>query len=311
MPLGGNLINQAKIDASQISFRTGFNSELMAVEDPLRELGMEVPSNAAVEDHDWLGTVPGLEEWLDERAVSEFRAEKITIRNKDWANGVKVVVNDILDDRLGLIMPKLGWLARMAGLHYGELLVDCLLAGFTLGGAFGNAYDGKAFFSTTHQDGNGPSQSNKGTAALSKTAYWSARATMRGYKDEKGRSLRIIPNTLIVGPSNEELALQIQGSQLINDGSNVQISNVAAQHRHIERVIVSESLVDSYANYWFLAALRPNQPKPLILQIREAITSAFSDLDWFQKKIVKYGAQSRDNAGFGLWQFIWGSDGSS
>lgn len=311
MPGQGNLINQAKLDASQVSFSTKFNMALNAVDDPARQLAMELPSTAAVEEHDWLGMVPGLSEWKDERKLDSLRAEGFTIRNKDFASGIRINKNDITDDRLGIVMPKIGMLGSKAALNYGKLLVELLVAGFSVGPEYGAAYDGKAFFAADHQDGeDGPVQSNTGGAtALSKTAYFAARAQMWTLTDEHSDPLGLVPDTLIVGPDLEEIALEITQSELVPDGAGAGITNTA---RGTARVIISPRLSGAHSTKWFLASLN-QEIKPLILQVREPITSSFvgeDGLPAFMRKQLYFGAEGRHNVGYGLWQFAYGNAGA-
>ncbi len=313
MPGTQSLINQAKLDSSQISFSTKFNMALLAVDDPIRQLAMELTSEAAVEEHKWLGMVPGLAEWDDDRRLDNLRAENITIVNKDFANGIRIDKNDITDDRLGIVMPRIGMLGQKAGLHYGQKLIELLVAGFITTSEFGTAYDGKAFFAADHQDGeDGPVQSNTGGAtALTKTAYFAARAQMWSLRDEHNDPLGIVPDTLVVGPDLEETAIEITSAEFVPDaaGNGAGVTNTA---KGTARVIISPRLSGADATKWFLASLG-QEPRPLILQIREPITSAFQgedDLPAFMKKQLLFGAQGRHNVGFGLWQFIHGNLGA-
>lgn len=306
MTIPKSLINQAKIEDSQVNFQARFNMALQAVDDPMRAIAMEIPSVAASESHNWLGTVPGFSEWNDQRKVCSLRAENITLVNRDYANAIEIGRNDILDDRLGVVMPRIDQLAQKGGLHYGELIVDAMIAGFTAGSAFGTAYDGAAFFSATHQDG-GPIQSNTaGGAALSNAAYFAARAAMWSLTDDEDDPLGIKPDTLIVGPSQEELGLQLTEADLIADGG-AGVTNVA---RRTANLMVSPRLVGAAASHWFLISLS-QAVRPMILQIREQIFSDFvtegSELTWRSKKLL-FGAQGRHVVGYGLWQFAHGSD---
>jgi len=303
-----SLVDQAKLDASQIGFQTRFNMALQAVDDPARQLAMEIPSSSAVENHNWLGAVPQLSEWLDQRKIDSLRAESYTLANKNWSSGIQVDMNDIADDRLGIVMPRIDQLGVKAALHYGDLLVQALIAGFTLGGTFGNAYDGLAFFSATHQDGDGPTQSNTSSNALTQANYFTAREAMWSLTDERSDPLGIVPNTLVVGPSLEEIALQITQAELIPNGAGTASqTNVA---RGTARVVISPRLVGAAASHWFLADL--SQPvRPLMLQIREPISSSFlgeSSEQAFMNRTMVFGAQARHAVGFGLWQHIYGSN---
>lgn len=298
----GNMIKQAKLDASQVSFSTTFNSALAAVEDPLRMLAMEMPSNTRVEEHDWMDSVPGLSEWIDDRKMSNLSPQSIRIANKSFASGVRINRDDILDDRLGIIRPRIEMLAKKAGLHYAKLAAAALIGGFVTSSEFGTAYDGKAFFATDHQDNeDGPVQSNTGAAAaLSKSSYFAARHQMMELTDDQGDSLDIMPNVLFCGPANEEVAYDILEAQVISTGASNSSKGTA-------KAVIVPSLRGAHANKWFLSDT--DQPiKPLILQVREKISSSFENATFMNKK-MKFGAEGRHNVGFALWQFIYGNLG--
>jgi phage major head subunit gpT-like protein len=289
-----------------VSFSTAFAKALVAIEDPCRALAMEVQSSSAIESYNWLGSVPGLKEWLDDRKLSKLRAEGFYVANKDWSNGLRVDKNDINDDKLNLVLPRIQMLAQKAGLHYGQLISQYLLAGF--GTTLGPCYDGQALFSGAHQDDpTGPIQSNVTADPLSVAAYVAARAAMRQFMDDERDALGIVPNWLIVGPTQEYLARQIVQANLIIDP--VSQSNVYAG---TAQVLVTNAFSGAYANYWCLADL--STPfRPFLLQIREPITFTSVDqpeaLHMFMHRQALYGAQGRHAAGYGLWQFIYGSTG--
>ena len=314
--MGRTLLEKAKIAASQISFSTVFNDRLQLGPEPIEELAMEVTSTGDTEQYNWLGDVPGLTEWLDDRKLSRLRAEKYSLTNKDWSSGIVVDRNEILDDKLGMVRPRIQMLADKARKHPGKILVECLLNGFS-GTAFpslgnGKGYDGVLFFSASHQDGAGPTQSNTSTNALTHANFNTARVAMQSLVDEESYPLDIEPNLLIVGPSKAKTAREIVQSKLVvltaGDGA---VENVLADGD--VRVMVSKRLVGSYANYWFLADT--SQPvKPLILQRREPVrfdaVDSMDSEDVFMRRRLKYGASDRKMVGYGLWQFIYGSTGA-
>jgi phage major head subunit gpT-like protein len=309
------LLEQAKLDNAQIGFSTVFANRLSVAPEAIAQLAMRVPSSNAQEEMPFLGDIPMLEEWLDDRKFSKLRAEKITIRNRDYAAGIRVHRNDVMDDRLGLVMPKVMMLADRARQHVSKSLVELLLNGFD-GNDFptisdGLAYDGDFFFSTSHQDGQGPSQSNTQTEALDAAAYNGARTAMQSLQDEEGQPLEISGNTLIVGPSNERTALEIVQAGLIDQGGASGIENV---FRGTANVVVSQRLVGTYAAYWFLADLA--QPvRPLVWLDREApqfvAQNRLDSESVFMQNLLRFGAQYRAGYGYGLWQFIHGSIGTT
>jgi phage major head subunit gpT-like protein len=308
-------LQAAQIAAAQRGFQTMFNRELDLVEDPVRQLAMEVSSKAGEEQYNWFGDVPGLQQWLDDRPLAKLRAEAMTIENLDYATGLEVDKNDILDDRLAMVKPKIMTMGRKAGMHPGLMLGRMLLNGFdgtVVSWSSGLSYDGLFFFSASHVDGASATYSNLGTAALAHDSYFTARAVMGSYLDEGGEYSRgIVPNVLVVGPTLERTALEIVGTEHRNDGSNVQIENVM---RETARVMISPALVGSYANYWFLCDLTA-PIKPLIYQKRESATFQSADdpksNDVFMRKVLKYGVDARYGFGYGDPHYAWGSDGTT
>lgn len=309
------LLEQAKLDNSQIGFSTVFNNRLQVAPEPIAQIAMRIPSSNASEEMPFLGDVPVMSEWLDQRKYGSLRAERIVIRNRDWQNGLKVHRNDIMDDRLGMVMPKVMMLSDRARQHIPKSLVELLLNGFD-GTAFptisdGLAYDGQFFFSAAHVNGDGPTQDNVSTAGLDATAYEAARVAMHSLQDEESQPLEISGNLLIVGPSNERTALETVQAGLIDQGGGSGVDNV---YKGTARVVVSQRLVGAYAAYWFLVDTA--QPvRPLVWTDREApqfVAQNRLDSDSaFDQNQFKFGAQLRAGFGYGLWEFAHGSDGTT
>lgn len=309
------LLQQAKLDAAQIGFSTVFNNRLQVAPEPIMGLAMRVPSDNAEEQFKHLGDVPMLQEWVDDRKLSKLRAESITIRAKDYAAGIRVDRNDIMDDRLGLVTPRIQMLADRARQHVAKSIVELLLNGFNgtnfpaLGDGLG--YDGQLFFSTTHQDGEGPTQSNKSTADLSAASYEAARVAMMSLQDEEGQPLEINPDTLIVGPSFERTALETVNAGVIDQGGGAGVDNV---FRGTARVVVSQRLIGAYSDYWFLADTT-QAVRPLVWVDRSApefvAQNRMDDDAAFTRKEFKFGVDYRAGYGYGLWQHIHGSDGTT
>lgn len=307
-------LEAAKIAAAQRGFQTSFNSIIAGIEDPIKALAMVVPSTAGEESYNWFEDVPGLRRWLDDRPLSKLAAQNMTIENLDYASGLEVDKNDIMDDKLRMIQPRIAMLAQKAGLHASYLIGQWLLNGFDgtiLTDSDGLSFDGEFFFSASHPYGKGLSYDNADTAALTHNAYFAARSNMASYVDTTGKyGLGIRGTTLVVGPSLERTALEILTTNLRNDGSNVQIDNVM---KDSARVMISDALVGSYVNYWFLCDI--TKPiKPLIYQTRqEVIFEAADDPksdDPFMRRRLKYGASARIGIGYGEPHYCYGSTGA-
>lgn len=309
------LLEQAKLDNAQIGFSTVFNNRLQIAPEPIAQIAMRVPSTNSEEQMPFLGSVPVMSEWIDQRKFSELRVEKITIRAKDFSNGIKVHRNDIMDDRLGLVMPRVMTLSDRARQHIPKSLVELLINGFD-GTDFprisdGLAYDSQFFFSAAHVDGDGPTQDNVSTAALDSTSYEAARVAMHSLQDEEGEPLEVGGDLLIVGPSNERTALETVNAGIIDQGGSAGVDNV---FKGTARVVVSQRLVGSFAAYWFLVDTQ-NPVRPLVWVDREApqfvSQNRIDSESAFNLNHFKFGAQLRAGFGYGLWQLAHGSDGTT
>lgn len=313
--MGPTIAQREKFANAQIGFHVHFMDRLVAMgPDPLLVLATEVDSSTAVEEHLFLGDLPGFEEWTKDRAMSTLMAHKFTIRNKDWANGVRVHRNEILDDKLGLVQPRIAGLAEKAARHKGDLLVKTLINGFS-GTAFpetgdGLAFDGSLFFADNHALEGGVSQDNKRTDALSEAALEGAEAQLRGLLTWDGKDPLDMSGThLIVGPKLEATAKKLVGANmLINSGGTAAGSNAFLLGKY--QVVVSPRLSGTYDDYWFLADLSKSS-RPLILQNREPITTAtqvnWDSPDMFNRGEMKFGAQARYAVGLFDWRTIIGS----
>lgn len=307
-----SIADKAKIARSRISFRMTFEGALDGLQaDPIEQVAMEVQSDGEAEDYVWMGTVPGFEEWLDERKLSGLRAEGFRVKNRDWANGIRVHRNEILDDKLSQVRPRIQMLAQRARQHRPRFLVDMLLNGFD--GARpaisdGLSYDGAFFFSDQHRDGQGPVQSNLLPGPLNAANYEAGLQVMSEVLDEEGDPLDVEATTLMVGPKLWGLARRITQAEIVNEGG-VAVSNV---NQNTTTVVKSPRLRGPYADAWFLMDL--SQPvRPLLLQMRQEIRfDALDNLESeavFMKKELKFGADARYGFGYGLWHFCFGFRG--
>lgn len=315
--IGPSIADRDKYASAQIGFHVAFMVALEAMgEDPLMILANEVPSDTAVEEHNWIGDLPGFEEWVDDRKLATLGAHKITIRNKDWANGVVVHRNEINDDKLGLVMPRINGLAQKASRHRGDLMVKSLLNGFD-GTAYstisdGLAFDGSFFFATDHSSEGGPAQTNKLTAALSESALESAEQTLNELTTYDGKDpLDMTGTHLIVGPKLRPVAEKLLRSSILVNSAGTAAGTNIIQGRY--NLVVSPRIRGDYDDYWFLGDL--SKPvKPFIFQNREPITT-IAQVDWecedmFKRGQMNFGAQARYNIGAFAWQTMVGSTGA-
>lgn len=258
---------------------------------------METKSTANQEKYGWLGQVPGLIPWVDERQLKGILDFDYTIANVTYEATLQVFREEIEDDQLGAIKVRIGDLAVKAKqTHMRKLFFDALIAGTT-----DLCYDGQAFFSTSHSEGSSGTQSNydssgSGTSVANlKTDFIAARAGMRKLKDDQGDPLNEGNMELyVVIPPDLEGAFD---ELLIADS----ISSTTNTLKGAAKKVVSSRLTD--ADDWYLINGQGNI-KAFVDQERRAVE--FEALEKGEKAFMSnrflYGISVRRGFGYGLWQ---------
>lgn len=126
---------------------------------------------------------------------------------------------------------------------------------------------------------------------------------MMTIKGENGKSLKIVPDLLVVSPQNEAKAREILFADLISGNTNV--------NKNTCELLVVPELAD-YAEQWYLLCTK-RYIRPLVFQEREkpVLVAKNKDTDdnvFFENEYL-YGIKARYNAGYGLWQLAFGSTG--
>ncbi len=97
-----------------------------------------VGSESDQEDYAWLGAVPAIREFTDERMPLGLLEHDYAIRNKTWESSIAVERAAIEDDKYGQIKLRVMSLAREAKRHMDELVFTLLRNGFAA-----TCYDGQ------------------------------------------------------------------------------------------------------------------------------------------------------------------------
>jgi phage major head subunit gpT-like protein len=257
-----------------------------------------VPSTRDREVYAWLGSLPRMREWTDERVPKGLLEHEFTIINKNWELSIAIDRNALDDDQYGQIKARVAQMGEEAARHIDEIVFGLLSEGIDL-----PCYDGKNFFSDEHQEGESTEQSNLGTDALSVDTYGEARSIMMRLVDDRGKPMGIVPDTLVVPPELEETARVIIASDFYPSGN----STKANPWKDSAELIVTPYLSDDKS--WFLLCTA-RAVKPMILQMRKEVEfnalEGASERGFFRREYV-YGAEARYNVGFGMWQFAYGS----
>lgn len=297
------LVNALTLGAVFLNLRIEFNRAFAAAPTQWARVAMRAPSTSAQNDYKWLSEFPRMRRWIGDKNVKSLEGFSYTVVNEDWETTVEVDRNHIEDDTLGIYAPQ----AQSAGFAAAQFPDELV---FSLFNFTGKGFDGLTFFATTHKVA-GASVSNKGTAALSVAtqaaaiaSYGAARTAMRKFKDDEGRPLNVMPDTLVVPPALEDAGNALLTGDRLEDGK-VNLYKGTAQ-----LLVVPWLTTDTE---WYL--LDTGKPvKPFIYQERKAPefvqqTDPQAD-DVFMRRKFKYGAEARAAGGYGFWQLAYGSTGA-
>jgi phage major head subunit gpT-like protein len=274
-----------------VTWQKRFKSAVNA--DTWKKIAMPVSSKNASEHYAWLGAVPNLREFKDERRPGSLTGFSYEITNKKFESTLDVDRDHIEDDRTGQIMLAVTGLATKAAQAYTKLIAETFKLGFTT-----PIFDGENFFDNDHPTGD----NDLGTDDLDGDGVDAAELLLAGQVDDKGEPLGYRGTHLIVGPYNRAAARNLVNRQYLSDGSS---------NPHYKAYEIVElpylSLTDKQ---WALADLSQGI-LPFIMQIRVPIalvakTDLTSDRA-FDKDIFTWGTRARHNSGFGNHQLIVGA----
>lgn len=295
------IVNQANLRGLNVSYSAAYNKAFEGVKNNYEKIATTVPSTTAETSYKWLGQIPQMKEWIGDREIQKLSAYGYSIKNKKFEMTVSVPRDDIEDDQYGVFTPLFSNMGEAAAQHPDTLVFEALKGGFS-----NPCYDGTPFFSEKHPSGEGGKTkvSNLSHAKLDADSYEEARTAIMSITGDKGKSLNLVPNLLVVSPTNEKAARLILKADQINGTTNV--------YKDTAELLVATELADK-PDVWFLLCTN-RFLKPIIFQKRKEIklTSLTKDTDEnvFMRDEFVWGADGRSNAGYGFWQMAYGSDGT-
>lgn len=292
------IINQASLRGLDVSYSTAYNKALEETKTYFEMIATTVPSSTAENNYTWLGQIPQMREWIGEREIQSMSVYDYSIKNLKFEMTISVPRDAIEDDQYGLYTPSFSGLGESVARKPDDLCFKTLREGFSK-----KCFDNMPFFSDSHKSGE-RTFSNLSHEKLSREAYIRARASIMSLVGDKGHSLGLIPNLLVVSPANEEMANMILKAEQINGTSNV--------YRGTAEILVSTQLAEM-PDAWFLLCTS-RFLKPIIYQTRRPVKiisyNKETDPNVFYKDEYIWGADGRFNVGYGYWQMAYGSDGA-
>ena len=104
--------------AFSAAFRNGFTTAMPDHE----RFTMTVNSSTARTEYGWMGTIPGLREWVGDRVYHGLRQHDYALVNKDYEGTLEVDRNAIEDDHFGVYAPVA---AALGGGRQGQCVMSC------------------------------------------------------------------------------------------------------------------------------------------------------------------------------------------
>ncbi len=259
-------ITRQQLDSLFTGFKTSLRAGMGLATLPLEKFAMIETSTNSLEEYDWLTLLAKFREWVGPRQIGNFRSDLMRIINRDFELTVAVKGNDIDDDKTGHYGTRFQAMGLESVEFWARLGIDALIAN-------GAWIDGKAFFATDRTFGSSAIV-NKTTGVLSATSYAAARLAMMSYCGHTGEPLGIVPDTLVVGPSNEAAGKKILENDKITvtveTGESTYVAPVAEanpSYRTAE-LLVHPSLVGANAGKWYLMKTK-GVAKPVVVQKRK------------------------------------------
>jgi phage major head subunit gpT-like protein len=295
------MITQTKLVAAEKVFRTIYNQATAQMTSAnafaaLVMIATVIDSVGTEEDYRWLGALPTFAEWLGDVSTGDLEEYSYTLKNKHFVGGVAIDRDELEDDRMNIILPRITALAERAAVHKGRLLHSLLV-----GGTSNLAYDGVAFFSDVSGKRTidnllaGTISAGTPTMAQVEADIDTVRQAMMAFTDDKGEIIGIVPDTFIIHPKLERLFRQLQTSTADPAGSNSAANNV--YRSWIKEVIVDPALTDVND---FYALCTSYAVKPFIWQDRQAVDLNLDSTQLLVNRKANFIADYRGNAGYSL-----------
>jgi phage major head subunit gpT-like protein len=246
------------------------------------------------EEYNWLGQVPSLKEWTDQRKLSGLKPHSYTLTNRDWESTIEVHKNALADDKLGQIPTRV---RQLVNAYYRGIIREV----FSLldYGATGTAFDATAFFSTTRTIGGSANIDNlitgsySGSAAEVRAALSVVAQKFAAFTDENGEYLGVMPDLIVCSPKMQPI---------IQEAIRPDYAGAQRPEAQYVKEIITSPWIDADADDWY-SLCTTEEVKPIIFQNRQNPEVTNLDKpdshDAFMKKLLYYGVDARFEVGYG------------
>ena len=248
----------------------------------------------------WLGSVPGVREWLGTKSYKQMKEYNYVVRNKEWYNALTMKKKELRRSGLIDIPMMLEGMVKEHANHKLELIIGALIDGTS-----NTAFDNIAFFS----DASGVRVNDNllagaGTSLANlKTGIIAARVAMASFVNDNGQLMRVVPNTIVCPLALETSFREIKESTVeATVATRTGVANVVGGY--IDNIIADPLLDADDANDWYYLATSATL-KPVVIQTEamnegDEFETVLDETKWASDGILGYSVESASNVGYGL-----------
>jgi phage major head subunit gpT-like protein len=274
-----------------------------------RNVATLIESTLAVETYAWLSELPIMREFVDERVIKELSEFSYSIRNRKFEATIGVAREVLEDEQLGQVRIRVQSMAEAAATHFDQLVFDLIAQG-----QMSNCFDGLPFYAANHKTG-GATVSNLTTLPLTSDNLETVMTAMKRIPLDNGQPMAVQPTHLLIPPELSFTAKRILNSTFYPDATGTGHPGAMSENPLKGSLQIVESARLPSASEWHV--LDAGHPvKPFVIQQRiapeiRALDGSEGETETtFLRDVYLYGIRSRDNAGFGLWQYAYKSTGA-
>lgn len=266
-------------------------------------------SNQPIEEYAWLGMSPKMREWVGGRLAKGLKETTIRIPNKWFEATLEVYLDDLRRDKSGQLRIRIAELARRTQTHWAQLLNTLILNGQSA-----LAYDGQAFFSTTHAEDDSGTQSNHiqvnvadpnaPSASEMETAILRAVTQIMAIKDNTGEPMNEDASSFLVMVPTSMMASAAAAlrNPVIVDTNGSRTNTLTNLGGFSFELAINPRLTATDEFYVFRS---DSMVRAFIRQEEQAVRMdavAEGSEEEFKNRRHLYGVTAIRNVGYGMWQ---------
>lgn len=308
-------------------YKTFDSRDIVADFDPILEQAMEKVwatdvsyfnsnSSREVEEYNWLGSAPQLQEWIAGRSERQLNEYSLEVRNTKYETTLPIELDDLRRDKTGQIRARVAGLAQRTASHWNKILSPLVNTGTA--GTNGLAYDGQFFYDTDHNE-SGTNQTNDLTATEVPSANVATAAAptadefakiivethgyMESFTDDEGEPINQDISGMVIMVSKPQFAAAARQAVGLDNLTAGATNPVRGLPNLSFRVIHNTRLTAANAVHFFLTG--GNADQPFILQedggVQTQLLGAGSDEE-FKNDRHLFGVKAIRGVAYGRWQ---------